>query len=154
MGPLGKGANIDFFLRFFFFLENCFWDGIVLSFWVHTGLLAWVNYVGERKGAFFLVPWWCSFATSICSPNEENPLKVCFNKHFKKSFGVSFFSSYFLKIRLCYNNKRETLMLIMVWYNLSDFSEKVQHHWKVFIAKEFIVFIEFVKAKEIEVNGQ
>lgn len=40
-------------------------------------------------------------------------------------------------------------MLIMVQYNLSDFSEKVQCHWKVFIAKEFIVPIEFVKAKEM-----
>lgn len=45
-------------------------------------------------------------------------------------------------------------MLIIVWYNLSGFSEKVQCHWKVFIAKEFIVLIEFVKAKEIEGNGQ
>lgn len=45
-------------------------------------------------------------------------------------------------------------MLIMVWYNLSDFSGKVQCHWKVFIAKEFIVLIEFVKAKEIEGKGQ
>lgn len=45
-------------------------------------------------------------------------------------------------------------MLIMIWYNLNDFSEKVQCHWKVFIANEFIVLIEFVKAKEMEGNGQ
>lgn len=41
-------------------------------------------------------------------------------------------------------------MLTKVWYNLSDFSEKAQCHWKVFIEKEFIVHVEYVKAKEIE----
>lgn len=31
---------------------------------------------------------------------------------------------------------------------------KAQSHWKVFIKKEFIIHIEFRKAKEMEGNGK